>query len=131
MPFALKNKFFSHCGENQNDRNIDVFYFYVDYLETDKLPEGMGAFSCLVQSRTDQCSAGMGKQWGTWDHKETILPVLIIMCSLKQKAKDILWRSITMYLPLSPFGMEGEGDDMWLINGEKIPSLIGTGKEDF
>lgn len=25
----------------------------------------------------------------------------------------------------------GEGDDMWFIDGEKVPSLIGTGTEDF
>ena len=25
----------------------------------------------------------------------------------------------------------GEGDDMWFIDGEKTPSLIGTGTEDF
>ena len=27
--------------ENQSDRNIDAFYFYVDYLEMDKLPKDM------------------------------------------------------------------------------------------
>jgi hypothetical protein len=94
-------------------------------------PKAWGRFHAWYNHELTNALPEWENEWGTWDHKETILPVLIIMCSLKQKAKDILWRSITMYLPLSPFGMEGEGDDMWLINGEKIPSLIGTGKEDF
>lgn len=34
--------------ENQSDRNIDAFYFYVDYLEMDKLPKDMG-IPCVVQ----------------------------------------------------------------------------------
>lgn len=34
--------------ENQSDRNIDAFYFYVDYLEMAKLPQGHGPLSCLV-----------------------------------------------------------------------------------
>lgn len=30
--------------ENQSDRNIDAFYYYVDYYEMDKLPVDMGRF---------------------------------------------------------------------------------------
>lgn len=35
--------------ENQSDRTIDAFYFYVDYVEMPKLPKDMGRFHGMVQ----------------------------------------------------------------------------------
>jgi len=51
--------------ENQNNRNIDAFYYYVDYLEMDKLPEGMGRFHAWYNHKLTNALPEGENEWGT------------------------------------------------------------------
>ena len=50
--------------ENQSDRNIDAFYFYVDYLEMDKLPKDMGRFHAWYNHNLTEALPEGETEWG-------------------------------------------------------------------
>jgi hypothetical protein len=128
MPFATGAKI---TVENQSDQSIRAFYFYVDYEE---LLE-----PCTITTRfhawwnreiTDPGDQGEN-EWG----------VLHPPANNPSDADNYLLLDAegsghvvgVNYFVDSPTPMwYGEGDDMWLIDGEPWPgSLHGTGTEDF
>lgn len=116
--------------ENQNDKPINSFYFFVDYLEMKQIPEDMGRFhawynhtlsEALPEGETEWALTGPQKPNPKGERNYRFIDT-------KGKGHFV---GINYYVH-SPSPMwYGEGDDMWYIDGEEKPRLIGTGTEDF
>jgi len=116
--------------ENQTDRAINAFYFYVDYLEMDKLPKDMGRFHAWYNHNLTESLPEGETEWGLTgaQRPNTTGEKNYVFVNTKGKGHFV---GIN-YFVHSPTPMwYGEGDDMWFIDGETRPSLIGTGTEDF
>lgn len=116
--------------ENQADIKIDAFYYYVDYYETPKLPQDMGRFHAWYNHELTEALPDGENEWSTLgpqgENKDGARNY--VFADIKGKGHFV---GINYYVH-SPTPMwYGEGDDMWFIDGETIPSIIGTGTEDF
>ena len=116
--------------ENQTGRTIDAFYFYVDYYELKELPKNTGRFhawysheltEALPEGETEWALVGPERE--NKDGKGNY-----IFADIKGKGHFV---GVNYYVHCPTPLWYGEGDDMWFIDGEPIPSLIGTGTEDF
>lgn len=116
--------------ENQTDMNIRSFYFYIDYLEVQKLPKDMGRFhawynheltKALPEGETESGLVGKMKENKTGKDN-------YVFADIKGKGHFV---GINYYVHCPSPMWYGEGDDMWFIDGEEKPSLLGTGTEDF
>lgn len=127
MPFANGAKI---EVENQSDVEINAFYFYVDYQEMKKLPPDMGRFHAWYNHELTQAGPDGETEWGvTGTPKENKDGAKnYVFADIKGKGHFI---GINYYVHCPTPMWYGEGDDMWFIDGEKTPSLIGTGTEDF
>ena len=132
MPFSNGAKI---TIENQSDRQIDAFYYYIDYEEHASIPESAGRFHAWwnreITDAGESDGSGRENEWSTLG-PEPKNP------SDKQNYLflDAVGRGHVVgvqYFCDSPGPIwYGEGDDMWLIDGEPWPgSLHGTGTEDF
>jgi hypothetical protein len=117
--------------ENQTDRNIDAFYYYVDYYEVDKLPVDMGRFHAWYNHQVTETDSAEGEnEWGVLGpQKENKKPERnYLFADIKGKGQFI---GVNYYVN-SPSPMwYGEGDDMFFIDGSETPALHGTGTEDY
>lgn len=127
MPFAKGAKIEI---ENQTDETISSFYFYVDYLEMKRLPEDMGRFHAWYNHELTDALPEGETEWGVvgreGENKEGAGNY--VFADIKGKGHFV---GINYYVHCPTPMWYGEGDDMFFIDGEKIPSLIGTGTEDF
>ncbi|HBG80986.1 MAG TPA: hypothetical protein DDW74_09710, partial [Porphyromonadaceae bacterium] len=116
--------------ENQTGKTINAFYFYVDYLEMTKLPEGTGRFHAWYNHSLTEALPEGETEWSLTGPQQPNKKGDRNYCFIDTKGKGH-FVGINYYVH-SPTPMwYGEGDDMWFIDGEKTPSLIGTGTEDF
>ena len=127
MPFAHGAKI---EVENQDSVPVQNFYFYVDYIEMKKLPAGLGRFHAWYNHElTEALPEGetewdiVGKQQANIDGKDNYL-----FADIQGKGHFV---GINYYVHCPSPMWYGEGDDMWTIDGEQRPSLLGTGTEDF
>lgn len=116
--------------ENQSDRNIDAFYFYVDYLEMAKLPKDIGRFHAWYNHNLTEALPEGETEWGVTGAQKpnTTGERNYVFMETQGKGHFV---GINYYVHCPTPMWYGEGDDMWFIDGEKVPSLIGTGTEDF
>ena len=120
--------------ENQNDIEIGAFYYYVDYVEMDKLPAESGRFHAWYNhERTESAVAGEN-EWDTLTAATGIVSNNIsgtgnyLFADIKGKGQFV---GVNYYVH-SPTPMwYGEGDDMIFIDGDDAPTLNGTGTEDY
>jgi hypothetical protein len=112
--------------QNDCDWDICAFYYYVDYEELPQLPAGLGRFHAWW-NRNNPCKPArhLGKD---------------LQVNLTDKDNylfaDIRGRGHFVGCNLSIHnlygGWWGEGDDMFMVDGEKWPpDLHGTGSEDY
>lgn len=96
---------------NEGTRRVGAFYYYIDYRELEELPAQTPYFHAKYRQEMP-CEAGKNylilDAAGSGHYVGCILSIL-------QRA----------------MGWWGEGDDMIYIDGEKLPSLYGTGSEDY
>lgn len=127
MPFAKGAKIEI---ENQSDKTIDCFYFYIDYYETKKLPEDLGRFHAWYNHELTEALPEGETEWGIvgtpGENKDGARNY--VFADIKGKGH---FAGINYYVHNPGPMWYGEGDDMWFIDGETTPSLIGTGTEDF
>ena len=116
--------------ENQTDKQINAFYFYVDYYEVNQLPADMGRFHAWYNHElTDALPEGETEWQLTGEWKPNTKPENnYTFIHTKGKGHFV---GINYYVHCPTPMWYGEGDDMWFIDGETKPSLIGTGTEDF
>lgn len=115
--------------ENQNDIPIDHLYFNIDYVQMDKMPKDMGRFHAWYNHElTEALPEGetewslVGKQKLNKTGKDNY-----VFADIKGKGHFV---GINYYIHCPSPIWYGEGDDMWFIDGEKTPSIVGTGTED-
>ena len=116
--------------ENQNDIQIDAFYYYVDYLEMKKLPADMGRFHAWFNREITETLPEGETEWGVTGAQRANKDGAnnFVFADIKGKGHFV---GINYYVQNPTPMWYGEGDDMWYIDGEAYPSLVGTGTEDF
>ena len=108
MPFHNSARF---TLTNESDQRLNSFYFYVDWLKYDSLPQDVMYFHARyrqefpVPAFTPYTLADLR---GTGHYVGTVFSLQSSMAS---------WL--------------GEADDRFYIDGEEIPSMVGTGLEDY
>jgi Protein of unknown function (DUF2961). len=108
MPFARSARI---TVTNDNPNRGYGLYWQVDWVELPELPEGTGYFHARYRQ---EYPAVMGRDYLIADLKGTGQYVGTVMSVTN--AQD---------------GWFGEGDDFFYIDGEEVPSLQGTGSEDY
>jgi hypothetical protein len=128
MPFARGARI---EVENNSGRPIDAFYFYVDYVEMDELPEEMGRFHARYTHELTEALPEGENEWSVLgpQGKNTTGDGNYVIAEMEGKGQFVG----VNYFVHSPSPMwYGEGDDMIFIDGEEWPpSLHGTGTEDY
>ena len=117
--------------ENQNDRNIDAFYYYVDYYEMEKLPADMGRFHAWFNNEVTATDAEEREnEWGILgpQGKNPKGDRNYLIADIKGKGQFI---GVNYYVNSPTPVWYGEGDDMFFIDGSERPTLNGTGTEDY
>ena len=116
--------------ENQTDETIGAFYFYVDYLEMKKLPEDMGRFHAWYNHELTEALPEGETEWGVTgkEGENNDGANNYVFADIQGKGHFV---GINYYVHCPTPMWYGEGDDMWFIDGETTPSMIGTGTEDF
>jgi hypothetical protein len=118
---------------NEGNENVDAFYFNIDYqaLNKDLPPETLYFHAQYRQ-------AAPAKGW-TSDWKSNDTPAVTSKKNLDGEG-NYIWMDaagqghfvgVTMSVVQNQDGWWGEGDDMFFIDGEKRPSINGTGSEDY
>lgn len=128
MPFANGAKIEI---ENQADIDIGAFYFYIDYVEMDALPENTGRFHAWFNAELTDAHPDGENEWrslGKPFNKNTKGEDNYLIADIKGKGHFVG----VNYFVHSPTPMwYGEGDDMIYIDGSDMPVLNGTGTEDY
>ncbi|WP_203226899.1 glycoside hydrolase family 172 protein [Confluentibacter flavum] len=116
--------------ENQSDTEIDAFYYYVDYIEVDKLPNNTLYFHAWYNHELTKSLPDGENEWGLLGESRANSSVQDNYLIMETKGKGH-FVGVNYYVN-SPTPMwYGEGDDMMYIDGESSPSLHGTGTEDY
>jgi hypothetical protein len=127
MPFSNGAKI---VIENQADINIDAFYYYVDYVEMDKLPENTGRFHAWFNRQITEAAENGENEWEAL-HKFEKNPTgekNYVFADIKGSGHFV---GVNYYVQNPSIMWYGEGDDMFFIDGEKTASIHGTGTEDY
>ena len=128
MPFARGARI---EVENQTGREIDAFYYYVDYLELNRLPGEYGRFHAWYHHELTEALPEGENEWSVLgpQGKNGTGDANYLIADIEGKGRFV---GVNYYVH-SPSPMwYGEGDDMIFIDGESWPpSLHGTGTEDY
>lgn len=108
--------------ENQSDKEIRKFYFNIDYLEMKKLPRDCGRFHAWYNHEVTEVSTYGEKNKNKTGHDN------YIFADIKGKGQFV---GVNYYINSPVTSWYGEGDEMVFIDGETVPSIVGTGTEDF
>jgi hypothetical protein len=118
---------------NEGSKEVPNFYFNIDYRAySHPLPSDLLYFH--AQYRQASPNHGWTNQWQSNGDK-------IVEDKKNVNGEDnYVWMEasgrghfagVTMSVLQNQDGWWGEGDDMFFIDGEKVPSIIGTGTEDY
>jgi hypothetical protein len=130
MPFRKRARI---TVTNQGGEGVDAFYFNIDYqaLHHD-LPADTMYFHAQYRQATP--AKGWTNQWESND-----APAVNEKKNLDGE-NNYVWLEatgqghfvgVTMSVLQNQDGWWGEGDDMFFVDGEKLPSINGTGSEDY
>lgn len=127
MPFADGAKIEI---ENQSGTEISAFYFNIDYVEVEELPEDCGRFHAWYNREITDAHPDGENEWGVLG-KQGNNPVgegNYLFADIKGKGHFV---GVNYYINCPTTMWYGEGDEMVFIDGETEPSIVGTGTEDF
>lgn len=117
--------------ENQSDDRVDAFYYYVDYEERDRIGEDTGRFHAWWNRELTDPDPGGENEWSCLgpELKNPSDAGNFLFLEAQGRGHYV---GVNYYID-SPGPMwPGEGDDMFLVDGETWPgSLHGTGTEDY
>jgi hypothetical protein len=108
MPFARSARI---VISNDNPDRTTGLYWQVDWMQLDALPEETPYFHARYRQ---EHPAVMGRDY--------------LIADIEGQGKYV---GTVMSVTLAQDGWFGEGDDFFYIDGEEIPSLQGTGSEDY
>ncbi len=118
---------------NEGARRVDAFYFNIDYRTYSKpLPAELLYFH--AQYRQASPTRGWTSQWTSNGD-----PMVNDKKNLHGEGNYVWMEAtgrghfvgVTMSVLQNQDGWWGEGDDMFFVDGEKLPSINGTGSEDY
>lgn len=117
--------------ENQSDQPIRAFYFYIDYEEHASIGKEIGRFHAWWNREITQPESDIENEWDCLGPQEANKSDKgnYLIAEIEGKGHFV---GVNYYVDCPSPMWYGEGDDMWLIDGEEWPgSLHGTGTEDF
>jgi hypothetical protein len=130
MPFRKRARI---TVTNEGKEDVDAFYFNIDYQSWKQdIPADSMYFH--AQYRQAAPAKGWSNQWEAND-----APAVNAKKNLDGK-DNYVWLDatgqghfvgVTMSVLQNQDGWWGEGDDMFFVDGEKLPSINGTGSEDY
>jgi hypothetical protein len=116
--------------ENQASVDIQPFYFYVDYLEMKRLPAGRGRFHAWYNKQlTTTVDSIENEHWMFGPSKPNKDGKYnYVIADIQGKGHFV---GVNYYVHSPTPYWYGEGDDMIFIDGDSLPTLNGTGTEDY
>lgn len=108
MPFRKKARI---TVTNESDKHCDCFYYYIDWQKHPALPADTAYFHAMFRQ---EFPCVMGQNY--------------LLADIEGRGHYV--GTIQSVCHVSP-GWFGEGDDFFFIDGENLPSLRGTGTEDY
>ncbi len=96
---------------NESEKRCDAFYYYIDWQKHPSLPEDTAYFHAMYRQ---EFPCVMGRNY--------------LLADIQGRGHYV--GTVQSVCLVSP-GWYGEGDDFFFIDGEKEPSLRGTGTEDY
>ncbi|HUX58649.1 MAG TPA: glycoside hydrolase family 172 protein [Bacteroidales bacterium] len=107
--------------ENQTGAEIRAFYYYIDYVEMYQLPKNSGRFHAWYNREiTEAHPPGTGKNVNGKNN--------YAFADITGKGQFV---GVNYYINCPTTIWYGEGDDMIFLDGDTLPTLNGTGTEDF
>lgn len=131
MPYGKGAKF---TVENQGPNDVDAFYYYIDYEEHASIPDDMGRFHAQYRQEVTKPESDMGDVENEWtvfgpfaDNPSDEFNY--VFCEPEGKGHFV---GVNYYINSPSPIWYGEGDDMFLVDGEAWPGTAqGTGTEDY
>jgi hypothetical protein len=118
--------------DNQSDHAIDSFYYYVDYEAHPSMPVSAGRFHAWWNRQITGVHPDEGETEWSLVAPQSANPTdahNYLFADIEGKGQFV---GVNYYVDNPGPMWYGEGDDMWMVDGEKWPgSLHGTGTEDF
>ncbi|HEK85358.1 MAG: glycoside hydrolase family 172 protein [Candidatus Saccharicenans sp.] len=117
--------------ENQSDKPIEAFYYYLDYEQYKSISPDLGRFHAFWNRQITEPGPEGENEWGVLGPQPPNLDGArnYVIADIEGKGQLV---GINYYVDNPSPMWYGEGDDMFFIDGEKWPpSLHGTGTEDF
>ncbi|HEC42123.1 MAG TPA: DUF2961 domain-containing protein [Bacteroides sp.] len=118
--------------ENQSDLRINALYYYIDYLEMKKLPEDAAYFHAWYNHQVTEAHPEAGEnEWGllsSYNGKNPKGERNYLIFKTEGKGH---FAGVNYFVNCPTPIWYGEGDDMIFIDGDKYPTLHGTGTEDY
>ncbi len=108
MPFHKSAKF---TVTNEGKKRTDAFYYYIDWLKVSRLKRNAAYFHAMYRQ---EFPATMGQRY--------------LIADIKGRGH---YAGTVLNCRQTTASWFGEGDDFFYIDGEKEPSLRGTGTEDY
>lgn len=118
MPFAQSARI---TVSNQGSAPVKSYYFAIDYISLPVLPQGLGRFH--AQYRQNTPCAGVSSNGKNLSGRDNYV-------FLEATGKGHLI-GVTQSVLQNQNGWFGEGDDMIFIDGDELPTINGTGTEDY
>ncbi|HKN22323.1 MAG TPA: glycoside hydrolase family 172 protein [Terracidiphilus sp.] len=118
MPFATKARI---TLENQGPAPVRSLYFAIDYVALPALPEGLGRFH--AQYRQAAPCKGIVSDGKNLSGKDNYV--------FLEAAGKGHFVGVTQAVLQNENGWFGEGDDMIFVDGDALPTINGTGTEDY
>jgi hypothetical protein len=118
MPFATAARI---TVENQGPAPVRSLYFAIDYVALPALPDGLGRFHAQYRQAAP-CKAVVsdGKNLSGKDNYVFL-----------EAAGKGHFLGVTQAVLQNQIGWFGEGDDMIFVDGDALPTINGTGTEDY
>jgi len=128
MPFAKGAKIEI---ENQTDKEIDAFYYYVDYVELDEPKQNLGYFHAWFNREVTDAPAEGENEWNALSKNTGTNPKgekNYVILDIAGKGHYV---GVNYFINAPTPLWYGEGDDMIFIDGAEMPTIHGTGTEDY
>lgn len=117
--------------ENQSDLPIKYFYYYIDYEIHPSAGPDAGRFHAWWNREITQSAQDIENEWNTIEQEYINASDVenYLFAEIEGKGHFV---GVNYFVDNPGPIWYGEGDDMWLVDGEPWPgSLHGTGTEDF
>jgi hypothetical protein len=121
--------------ENQGEVDCRAFYYYIDYEEHGAAEPGLGRFHATWrrENPTDGVpDAGVDNRTWLFEGKNVDGAGNYVILEAEGRGHYVGCNvNVHNLRETEEFNWYGEGDDMIFIDGEKLPSIVGTGTEDY